>query len=199
MPSVSMSTFLEFCNAQMKRKIQIVEDQLRIAADSRQSAGRNPYGPLRAAIVRGHAKTQDLVAFEDTLETLVNQPRKQAWQNPRFKVLGDAYIDYCQTNQVQAYPGKVADLMLGGLTVKVRTETQHMVDEPHPGVTQKMAAQVLDRWILRGVETDPDGVKSRVYFGFPQGHKSLLRVVVSLDDQRVVSAFHDRNATTQLA
>ena len=78
MPSVSMSTFLEFCNAQVKRKIQIVEDQLRIAADPKQSAGRNPYGPFRAAVVRGHAKTQDLVAFEDTIETLVNQPRKQA-------------------------------------------------------------------------------------------------------------------------
>ena len=74
-----------------------------------------------------------------------------------------------------------------------------MTDGTHPGVTLRMAAQVLDNWLLRGVHTDRSGEKSHVYFGFPQGRQTLHRVAVSQDDKRVVAAFPDRNATRQWA
>ena len=72
--------------------------------------------------------------------------------------------------------------------------TQHMVDKPHGGATKKAVAHVLNHWILSGVYTDAYGGKSRVYLGFAPGVKNMMRVAVSWDDERIVSAFQDRNA-----
>ena len=81
---------------------------------------------------------------------------------------------------------------------RIRAVTQHAFDGTHKGVTPKMVAQVLDRWVLRAVNTNSEGVKSRVYFGFAQDD-FMLRVVVSMDDHWVVVAFPDRNATRHWA
>ena len=61
-------------------------------------------------------------------------------------------------------------------------------------VTRSRVSYVLNRWVLRGDEVKPNR-KSRVYFGFVPGLKYMLRVVVSWDDKRLVTAFQDQTAT----
>ena len=75
--------------------------------------------------------------------------------------------------------------------------TQHMTDNPHPGITKKMVAHVLDNWNLRGVRTEANGSQSRIYPGFVPRIKNMVRVVASWDDERIISDFQDRNATKQ--
>ena len=58
-----------------------------------------------------------------------------------------------------------------------------------------MVAQVLDNWVVRGIRTAPDGERSWNYYAFVPGRNSMLRVAVSLDDERIVAAFPDEGAT----
>ena len=101
----------------------------------------------------------------------------------------------CGSRPANKLPVNLA-MTAGGRT---RALTQHVLDGTHPGVTLDMVAQALDGWLVRGINTDREGGKSRVYFGFPHRSPFLLRVVVSMDDQRIVAAFRDRNATKRWA
>lgn len=68
------------------------------------------------------------------------------------------------------------------------------MNNPHPEVTKKIMACVLDHWIARGIHTDDDGRQSWIYFAFVSGLENMVRVVVSIDDETVVSAFQDSGA-----
>ena len=58
-----------------------------------------------------------------------------------------------------------------------------------------MVSQVLDNWVVRGIRTAPDGEQSWNYYAFVPGRNSMLRMAVSLDDERIVSAFPDEGTT----
>ncbi len=76
-----------------------------------------------------------------------------------------------------------------------RTLSRHMLIRPHQGITPRQVEHVLDHWVIRGIKTDQDGTQSRIYLGFVPGEQIMRRVVVSMDNNTIVTAFHDRNAT----
>ena len=73
--------------------------------------------------------------------------------------------------------------------------TRHLQGGPHPGVTAKGIERVLDNWLIRGDCIDSRGSRTMTHWGVPPGSKTLLRVAVSLDDERIVTAYPDRAAT----
>ena len=88
--------------------------------------------------------------------------------------------------------GSPRRLTAGGMT---RAVTDHVINNRHPRVTIMMVSQVLDNWVVRGIRTAPDGEQSWNYYAFVPGRNSMLRMAVSLDDERIVSAFPDEDAT----
>ena len=67
-------------------------------------------------------------------------------------------------------------------------------------MTNARIAYVIDNWQLRGIHPDPQtGQNSRVYFAFVPSIARVVRVAVSMDESRILSAFPDRNATRNLA
>ena len=88
--------------------------------------------------------------------------------------------------------GSHRTLTAGG---KTRTVTDHVINNRHLRVTRRMIAHVLDNWVIRGIHTTPDGEPSWNYYALVPGRTSMLRVAVSLDDERIVAAFPDEGAT----
>ena len=64
-------------------------------------------------------------------------------------------------------------------------------------VTRESVAYVLDNWTVRGISTNEDG-DGMVYLAFVPEVNKGIRVVVSLDDKSIVSAYPDRRATKKL-
>ena len=77
---------------------------------------------------------------------------------------------------------------------RTRTLTQHARQASHAGITAKRIERVLNDWLIRGQCVDSEGSRTITYWGFVPGLKSMIRVAVSLDDQRIVTAFPDRTA-----
>lgn len=88
-----------------------------------------------------------------------------------------------------------ATITAGGRT---RTVSWHMRDKPHPRITAERVAHALENWILRGVRIDELGEESICYIGPAPGIRGMIRVVVSLDDENIVTAFADQRATRAL-
>lgn len=66
-------------------------------------------------------------------------------------------------------------------------------------MTNARIAYVIDNWLLRGIYSDPQTRReSRVYLAFVPGMARVVRVAVSMDESRILSAFPDRNATRNL-
>ena len=84
------------------------------------------------------------------------------------------------------------EITAGGLT---RTDTHHLQNDPRPGITARRVQYVLDNWLIRGIYTDSRGTRSWGYLAFVTGLDKMVKVAVSLDDERVVTAFLDRTAT----
>ena len=78
---------------------------------------------------------------------------------------------------------------------RVRTITRHMIDDPHIGMTRKVVAYALNNWFLKGIRTGGDGRESWNYLAYVPELDQVVRVSVSLDDERIVNAFRDRGAT----
>ena len=78
---------------------------------------------------------------------------------------------------------------------RIRTVSQHMIDYPHPGITRRMTAHVLDHWVVRGIRTDNEGRQSWNYYAIVPESGTMLRVAVSLDDMTIISSFKDESAT----
>ena len=76
-----------------------------------------------------------------------------------------------------------------------RAVTDRVINNQHPRVTRRMIAHVLDNWVIRGIHTTPDGEPSWNYYALVPGRNSMLRVAVSLYDERIVAAFPDEGAT----
>ena len=91
--------------------------------------------------------------------------------------------------------GSRRKLDAGGRT---RTLSRHFLDSPHKEITRKIVAATLDNWTIKGVRTDAGGRESMNYLAYSPDLGRLVRVVVSMDDQTIVSAFQDGNATRAL-
>lgn len=78
---------------------------------------------------------------------------------------------------------------------KRRTLSLHRLNEPHPEVTNPHIAYVLANWVVKGVFTGDDGEQSLRYYGFVPGVRAMVRVAVSADDARILTAFRDSQAT----
>ena len=89
-------------------------------------------------------------------------------------------------------------LVAGG---KRRLLSRHMQadlrNNERPIVTRERVAYVLENWKVRGIDTkaDRDGM---VYLAFVPEVNKGIRVVVSLDDKSIVSAYPDNKATKKL-
>ena len=71
-----------------------------------------------------------------------------------------------------------------------------MLDKTHEGITPERVEHTLDNWVVRGIRTSADGRQSRVYLAFEPQLSKMVRVVVSMDDKVIVTAFPDQAATT---
>ena len=78
---------------------------------------------------------------------------------------------------------------------RTRTVTQHAIDDTHPGITAEFVAYVLENWVIRGIKTDPSGRQSMCHWAYVLDLGKMVRVAVSLDDRRIITAFPDSAAT----
>ena len=54
---------------------------------------------------------------------------------------------------------------------------------------------VLDNWVIRGIKTDALGRQSMCHLAFAPQLEKMVRVAVSMDDNRIITAFPDDTAT----
>ena len=84
---------------------------------------------------------------------------------------------------------------------KRRLMTRHfqtdLRDKLRPEVTREIVAYVLDNWAVRGIDTSK-GRDGTVYLAFVPAVNKGIRVVVSMDDKSIVSAYPDNKATKKL-
>ena len=78
---------------------------------------------------------------------------------------------------------------------RTRILSQHLRDETHRDITPERVGYVLENWVVRGIRTSPDGRSSWIYLAFVYGLGRMVRVAVSMDDERIVTAFIDGAAT----
>lgn len=95
--------------------------------------------------------------------------------------------------------------MLPRLTAngKTRNVTHHLQQQAlvRRELTEERIITVLGNWGIRGVGVDRFGRPGMNYLGWVdyEGETRLMRVVVSMDDQRIVTAYLDRPATKRFA
>ena len=68
-------------------------------------------------------------------------------------------------------------------------------DKPHPEVSLKDVAYVLANWRIRGIATDERGRQSMRHYAFVPDQGKVIRVAVSMDGKRFITAFIDGDAT----
>ena len=78
---------------------------------------------------------------------------------------------------------------------KTRVVTQYLRENARPGITAYSIVRVLDHGVIRGVRTEEGGRGSMCYMSFVPGMMEMVRVAVSMDDERIINAFPDRTAT----
>ena len=78
---------------------------------------------------------------------------------------------------------------------KIRLVSQHLRNDPHPGITAERIERVLEHWVISGIHTGRDGSQSCCYMAFVPGLDEMVRVAVSMDDEVIITGFRDRTAT----
>lgn len=78
---------------------------------------------------------------------------------------------------------------------KTRTVSRHLKEATHSGITANRIVHVLEHWLLRGVLEEGSDRQSMNYLAFVPGLTELVRVAISADDSRIITAFPDRTAT----
>ena len=91
-------------------------------------------------------------------------------------------------------------LTVGGIQREITLHLRQRSETAHNEITLERLADILDNWIVRGIRQDRDGRPSIAYLGWIEhrGNRRLMRVVVSIDDRRIISAFLDSKATEKL-
>ena len=91
-------------------------------------------------------------------------------------------------------------LTAGGITRLVTDHLQRQAVSIHDEITLERLTSVLNDWVVRGIRQDRDGRRSIASLGWIEyeGGRRLMRVAVSIDDRRIISAFLDTTATEKL-
>lgn len=97
-------------------------------------------------------------------------------------------------------PGDVSERLPDRITEGGRTRavSRHAIRDTHLGITAEIIEFVLDNWVIRGAKTETDGRQSMCHWAFAPDLGDLVRVVVSMDDMLIITAFRDRAATQAL-
>ena len=90
-------------------------------------------------------------------------------------------------------------LTVGGIRREVTFHLRQQA-EKRSEITVQNLATVLDNWVVRGVRYDESRRPSVAHFGWVEheGVQRLMRVAVSMDNQRIATAFVDTSATEAL-
>ena len=82
----------------------------------------------------------------------------------------------------------------GGWT---RTVSDHLkeMSQSRADITAERVEYVLEHWVVRGIHTAIDETQSWVYFAMLPDLGKMVRVAVSIDDERIATAFPDTQAT----
>ncbi len=84
----------------------------------------------------------------------------------------------------------------GGVT---RWLTRHLRYEPNPGVTVPRIQHTLENWVVRGICVDGRLRRETItYWGFVPSRNEMFRVVVSLDDQEIITAHFDNSVAKRI-
>ena len=91
-------------------------------------------------------------------------------------------------------------LTAGGRTRQVTAHLQQQAASIHTEITLERLREVLENWVIRGTRYDRHGRQSIAFLGWVEfgGDQRLMRVAVSMDDQRIISAFLDTTAAVKL-
>ena len=85
---------------------------------------------------------------------------------------------------------------------KTRGITAHLQDQApyRPELTPERLISVLENWVIRGIYTDKEGIQGIAYLGLVEyrGKLRLMQVGVSMDDQRICTAYLHRRALHNL-
>ena len=77
--------------------------------------------------------------------------------------------------------------------------TLHAIDRMREyDITEDYVAYVLNSWQLRGIDFTLDREPSYVYFAYIPERGRVLKVAVSIDDERIATTHFDRSATNAL-
>ena len=90
-------------------------------------------------------------------------------------------------------------LIVAGIEREITSHLQEQA-EKRSEITVQNLTTVLDNWVVRGVRYDESRRPSVAYFGWVEhnGVQRLMRVAVSMDNQRIATAFADTSATEAL-
>ena len=80
---------------------------------------------------------------------------------------------------------------------RTRRLTRHLREDARSGITARRIARVLEDWVIRAECIDTSGSQTITHWGFVPGLRDLVRVVVSLDDERIIAAYLDVPATRE--
>ncbi len=91
-------------------------------------------------------------------------------------------------------------LTVGGIEREITDHFQEQAETVHNEITLERLTDVLNNWVIRGVRQDHDGRRSIAFLGWIEhrGSRRLMRVAISIDDRRIISAFLDGKATEKL-
>lgn len=85
---------------------------------------------------------------------------------------------------------------------RTRNVTRHLQQQAlrRRELTEERIVGVLENWIIRGVRFDIYQRQSVAYMGWVEyeGRNRLMRVAVSMDDQRIITAVLDGTATDKM-
>ena len=91
-------------------------------------------------------------------------------------------------------------LTVGGVQRELTIHLQQQSEMVHNEITLERLTDVLNNWVVRGIRQDRDGRRSIAFLGWIEhrGGRRLMRVAISIDNRRIISAFLDRKATEKL-
>ena len=101
----------------------------------------------------------------------------------------DCPSSICGVSSIQRLPPFIT---AGG---KTRIVTQYLRNNARPGITARRIVRVLEHWVIKGIRTEERGRQSMCYLAFVSGMTEMVRLAVSIDDERIINAFQDRTAT----
>ena len=95
-------------------------------------------------------------------------------------------------SSMSAYESRTS-VTAGGRTRQLTEHSIVKMRERH--ITEDQVAYALDNWVLRGIENKLDREPAYVHFAYISELGRLMKVVISMDDARIVTVHPDRNAT----